>query len=399
MSLPAGVENETEVLFHFLRGRAPELDGVDVELPSPKPFNGADGFLLASTLQKAIRRGDMEIARRAGHQLHSLDPRRCWRRLMVVALEDVGLGDLTVAAELVAISTSKDCRKFLGGERRSLDIAIARASRAVKDRIGDHLISILGREPVLSAESRTLAQASRSQLLDIIQSHSLPLVHRIRAAVMIAGRYGASGSVHIEGGLGPLLPCFRDLSVPEVIIASCQVYASRSDDALPIIIPLAWCAQNETAQEVSVNSRAIPETDLVGELPAYAFDPLHTRDGRMALSLWLKSYPAKLHWSGRMVALSLWNQEAALCAQTAQWPVGEEMCARASRADLLSCGLAEAEHAGLHAWIAHEMPALNRARRQVWNHPKPFPVAATDPQQGTLPLDGLGGNHPRNQRS
>ena len=69
-----------------LGGQAPPLDGVE-----PLP---CDRWLAASALQKAIRRGDALTAGRAVRTLYRYDPRSAWRRLLVIAYEDIGIGAL-----------------------------------------------------------------------------------------------------------------------------------------------------------------------------------------------------------------------------------------------------------------------------------------------------------------
>lgn len=103
----------------------------DPELPAP--FRHADPYLLASAVQKAIRRGDIATGRRAGHQLLRLDRQRLWRRLAVIALEDIGVADIDVAAELVGIATLPAARRLLGGDARALDITL---TCACASRIG-----------------------------------------------------------------------------------------------------------------------------------------------------------------------------------------------------------------------------------------------------------------------
>lgn len=62
------------------------------ELPTIEPMQG-DQWLLASAMQKAIRRGEVNTAMRAGYTLWNIDRQRFWRRLHIVALEDTGVAD------------------------------------------------------------------------------------------------------------------------------------------------------------------------------------------------------------------------------------------------------------------------------------------------------------------
>jgi hypothetical protein len=61
-----------------------------------------DRWVARSCLQKAIRRGNEELAVRALANLFLHDPRAIWRHLIIIALEDVGLADVGAVAEIIA---------------------------------------------------------------------------------------------------------------------------------------------------------------------------------------------------------------------------------------------------------------------------------------------------------
>ena len=143
-----------ELLGH-VRGRAQMLRASIIAVTPSVMGDGADRWVLASLLQKAIRRGQCELALGASLKLLEIDPSRLWRRLMTVALEDVGVGDLDVALDLVAVSVlpgpegswvevGQASRSFTGqAGRRGKTIAFPWACRAMKDRTADHLASLV----------------------------------------------------------------------------------------------------------------------------------------------------------------------------------------------------------------------------------------------------------------
>ena len=76
-----------------------ELDEFDVDFPEPLP---TDKYVAVSALQKAIRRGDVRTAHRATATVHLLDRRSFWRRTLVTAFEDIGIGDLVAVTQTAA---------------------------------------------------------------------------------------------------------------------------------------------------------------------------------------------------------------------------------------------------------------------------------------------------------
>jgi hypothetical protein len=373
------------LLFQLMRDRARDLAALDFDDSPPDPFPNADPYLCASAMQKAIRRGDAAIARRAGHQLYTLDRARLWRRLAVVALEDIGIADATVAAELVATSTMPAARRLLGGDIPALDIALARACAAAKDRTGDHLASIVGREPIPSMDRVALRTASPNALIAMIASSDLPWERRLRAAIVASGR--AEDSMH-PGAIGGVFDVLHELGVSCQLLVACEAYAARQRDALPVFVPFAaMLAKTDAPGCNRVVAHDLPKSEMIGGWPAYAFDPLWTRTGKRAVDLWLRSYLAKPQWLPRQVAACLWNAESATCDRTLSWPLGDTIRARAYAADLSYRGLPVERHAELAQWIDRERPALIAARQAAFDSAvRQSPKSVEADFQTTLPL-------------
>ncbi len=350
-------------LFSLLHERFREVTPPwnDEALP---PFDAADVYLLTSLLQKAIRRGDIEIARRAGHQLLAMDRTRLWRRLAVTALEDIGIADIEAAAEITAIASIPAARRLFASDAVALDYALLRGCSAVKDRSGDHLCSILHRVPVDPERAGLLARASGDALLAVVVSSHQPLTQRLRAAVLASGR----GEEHFRPGAPGLSAVFdhlHELGVPPLLLLACEVYTSRQRDELPVVVPFA--ALLHLNGEPTIRQHDVPVPERIGELPDYVFDPINTRLGRRAVELWLKSYLTKPIWLPKQAAAALWNAESALCDRTMASDLGDAIRDRAYAADLQHRGLPSNRHAEINAWVAAERPALTAARQAVWD--------------------------------
>lgn len=378
-----GVNPAASLLFQHLRDHHDPADHT-AEPPSPQPFRHADPYLLASAMQKAIRRGAIDIARRAGHQLLAMDRTRLWRRLAVTALEDIGIADIEVVAEMVAIASFTAARRLFSSETAALDHVLVKACSAVKDRSGDHLCSILHRVPVDPDQASLLARASGDALLAIVASSQQPLTQRLRAAVLAGGR----GEEHFRPGapgLSAVFDTLHELGVPPLLLLACEVYARRQRDELPVLVPLA--ALLHLNSEPVIRRHDLPAPEQIGTLPSYAFDPVNTRLGKRAVELWLKSYLAKPAWLPAQAAAALWNAESALCDRTMDSTLGDSIRDRAYAADLQHRGLPPDRHAEINAWVAAERPALTAARQAVWDaFVRQSGKPAEAPSQVILPL-------------
>lgn len=342
----------SDVLFEFVRARHFDFAKLSFETKPQEPYAGADVWLLASLLQKAVRRGDLQTARRAGHQLLALDAPRLWRRVMTLALEDIGIGDVEVCAALVAIATSKECRSLL--DPFALDVALALGCGARKDRSSDHLTSILR---IAHTERDALASASPNALLAVMASSSQPWQRRLEAAHLAETLLKGPESATIFAR-------FAELGVPDPLVAASRVYHRRGRDGLAVLTCLAWTLWQEQPQNVRLQTPA--PVSLIGDLPDYAFDPLHTRLGQRAIELWLRSYMTKLAFSSRQVAIALWNEESAFCDRVLGWPLGLKIARSANTADLAARHVPKDRQDALRAWVVRERAVLTLARKSVW---------------------------------
>jgi hypothetical protein len=187
--------------------------------PPPEPLPSCvDVYLLASALQKAIRRSDLGTARRTGHEMLRRDGRRLWRRLAITALEDIGLGDPNLAAEMVGIAKDHRWRRQIGGDGRALDVVLTGACCAIKDRSADHALSILRHDPPAPARRKELAGQSRRKRMDFVADCDNQLDERLFVASLVVG----DGAPHPHA-LSDLLIRLREIGVPETLIDACSL--------------------------------------------------------------------------------------------------------------------------------------------------------------------------------
>ena len=310
---------------------------------------------------------------------------------MTVALEDVGVGDLDVALDLVAISALPVARRLLGGSRASLETMIPLACRAMKDRTADHLASLVrwrglstsqdgdaereadlallparhgvpggvGGTPlhppsepppgIALTDGQSMAAPGGRQTAPIEPGDTLSKPawqEHLYAAYALGGAW-ERGKLSLE----QVLDHFGCQGAPATLLEACGCYGRRCGDLLFLYALTAWVIWKNDAPEPLALARPGLQGQDLGGLSDYALDPLRTRLGRRAVELWLRSYLEKVPFEGRQVMAGLWNAEAALCNQTLFWEAGGEIQRAAYQADLLAQGLAAERHGALLAWI------------------------------------------------
>lgn len=372
------MKQSSQRLFDLFHEQIPHLRRHGFDDVNPQVYAGANVWLLSALLQKAIRRGDVQAARRAGHQLLAVDPSRLWRRLMVVGLEDIGIGNCDTAVALVSFASIPELRRLAGGNGAALDIAVLLGCEAVKDRAGDGFCSI-AREMKESKDHHSLEDASDNARLAVLSSSYLDWRRRLRAALLLAEVGGRAAERALA--FSPISELFRALGIPDGFMDACEVYRFKSDDPLSFFVPLVFSLWLAAGGKGATVSHLLPPVELIGGIPDYAFDPLHTRIGRRAVELWLHSYLERPPFTTQQVAAGLWIVESGACDKTLVWPLGAEIAEQAVLADMARVGLSGI--AALKTWIERERPVLTCARKAAWESAA---RATSGTQQGVLGL-------------
>jgi MgsA AAA+ ATPase C terminal len=123
----------------------------------------ADRWIAKSILQKSIRRGDADTARRAAATLLQQDRSALWRRLVVIAFEDIGIGCIEAVIAAVAVTDAKFRRQT--GDDQVLASLVALMCEAPKDRSSDYL-AVAVQHPRLASAARHLAMFSPAELME-----------------------------------------------------------------------------------------------------------------------------------------------------------------------------------------------------------------------------------------
>jgi hypothetical protein len=108
-----------------------------------------DTWLATSALQKAIRRGDLGTALQASSFLAEVQPDRLWRRLVVIALEDIGIADLNLVTMVLWASGKRAWRRDHGGEEKVASYVVSQLCAASKCRDGSDVLVIADHHPSL----------------------------------------------------------------------------------------------------------------------------------------------------------------------------------------------------------------------------------------------------------
>jgi len=121
----------------------------EVDEPAPPVPLVTNRYIALSALQKAIRRGHEDLALRAAMNLMNGGPHAIWRRLGIVAFEDIGVGNIDAVGWVTVVIGKPEVRKRIGGEWKVADFLIRTLCRSAKCRAADDLVHLIERGPAL----------------------------------------------------------------------------------------------------------------------------------------------------------------------------------------------------------------------------------------------------------
>lgn len=255
--------------------------------PPEVPALAFDRWVLASLLQKTIRRDEPEWALSAARSLLQLDPATLWRRLLVTAFEDVSFGDLGLVTEMLT-ARSKRWRASVTHESRFAAYFVDRLCKAPKCRAPNNLIEIAKYDPAFSASTRTLAFQPFDDVLARATSDLSPAA-RLSAAASLHGR-SEDFEAHPEADPEPV--CATLLSDASPALAYCVIEglsATRLDHPLA----MAVLSKAMLSPPFTTADDCLPPVSLVRGAPAYVFD-MHTRAGASAIRSLVRQAPRLL---------------------------------------------------------------------------------------------------------
>ena len=341
----------------------------------PSKLIAADPWIISSLLQKSIRRGEIEIARRAALTFFKLKGSPIWRRLTVIAFEDVGIGSPDAVTMIAAAAYDSAWRKDQGSD---LTIAVHLAgllAEVPKDRSADYLCDARD-HPMLADFWRAMEKASLESRLSYVRGQALGLPQRAVAALSALG-IGSRGDISRgTGGLEALLTTFRELEVPEELVAATGIAAARTREKITAMVPLIWLAARTIKKRVC--NCPIPQLVKADDVPLYALD-MHTRLGREAIWRFACENDSVRACLARFVPTSQTRSaayiaafyvDAAPVAARLIWDQSEALEAFGIERDLIHAGVPAEGIQPLLAAMRTNLDHLNKLRAQVLTREK-----------------------------
>jgi hypothetical protein len=231
-------------------------------------------------MQKAIRRGDSLTAQRALRTLYQHDPGSTWRRLLVIACEDVGIGALDAVVITARRSANAKALREMGRDEAAALATAQMLAESPKDRSADLLFAVALRDPALEAMRLRCRSAPVARRLEFVADPTLSLPERALAAWHSSG-VEVRGERRVgPGDLGALMRSYAELGVPERLLEAVAVAVKKAREPFVLLLPLLWTAA--AGSEAELLDPPFAPSSLVNGVPICAVDR-HTRLGCHAI--------------------------------------------------------------------------------------------------------------------
>jgi hypothetical protein len=354
-----------EDLFQFvLEQLADEIAGGDTPLLHPL---ATDSFIARSVLQKAIRRGMTDLALRAAVTLVASDSRVLWRRLLVTALEDLGVGEVDLLVRIVAASRDRAWRSRVGGDWPVIANLIKLACAGTRCQAANDLWNIAKNDPDLDTFKSSLCDAELGDLLVMMADGDRPISHRGVAVLIALGEdAGPAAPTHITPDAGAIFAAFAGLAGCGHVTAAYSEAFRQSRLALaPLGLILMTASQ---LQSIANRDDPMPNITWANDIPRFARDQ-YTRTGKAAIRAYCRASDAWAMFARKWdLPPSVWNAaagellfrtEGALVTNRRAWELG---LALYDRSILIGCFMPQAAVPEGMALILRQLPLIDQLR-------------------------------------
>ncbi len=278
------------LLEEYLIEELEQFELLDVKADTVSDVNCKWRF--SSACQKSIRRGAVLDSVRYALNYHAADPVGFWNRMVLVAFEEVGVGDVWAVALTLIAARSKTFRQKIGGDVAVIQYLIQRLAKSDKDRSVADMMQIMENRPQKPRTLTMLKTATDQELSDSTISELNSFNFRIASAWMLWGDRLKNCRLPLHGGNREL---FEDtigrLNLPGIVKYICLRGMVACKCGMNLTFPFVW-QRMKSSEYLTVIETSFPkERYYIGGVPEESWDK-HTREGKAAYQYFYRSCPA-----------------------------------------------------------------------------------------------------------
>lgn len=374
------MSRDNEALIQEVRGvEASLISWLSIDVPmlyarTARRHSRLDRWILASSLQKCIRRGLVQDAIDVALALHALDPDYAWRRLRVISLEDVGLGDIKAVSGVLAVAGKKVLRSALGDSQLYVHLARLLAV-AIKDRTACDLINWVSNALPAEHFRNELLKVASTTWEEVAVDDEVPVWKRVVALQLLSGysaKVGVSYRIFSRSHPSAVVRVIESLK-PDPMV-SFALLRGKGSESLNIALLFAYLLWKKASRRALVSLETeVRGTVRIGGVIAPSFC-MYTRVGLHAMRIFLSGdamFRSLLEQAGatnalKVLGLLLFQIESGVLDRVVDY--APTVRVDAEHAELARFGVVDdATCVALRMELLKRMSALNKARRMAWN--------------------------------
>ena len=334
---------------------------------TPKPMRG-DRWLVTSAMQKAIRRGELERATQAATALWHIDCIAFWRRLLVIALEDVNAASPDTMVKVLTACAHGRWRTRMGDLQVGPHL-MRLLCGSVKTRLADAVFILAERAPCYAGLRELFASADDTSLAEYARDETMPLAVRSLAIWNMAGTNKFRSDILPKrmGSVASTVSVLRATTTPSALVEACMGVIHRIPWPLMLFTPLIWQEIDQQSQTY-VYREYIPLAPDVEGLPHYSAD-MFTRTGKASYRQLQQAVSELKPYTTQQIGLGIFYIEGHRVNNLLTSPGLAVIQTAGELADLESAGLDPLHYTELRTQLMANMGVLAEIRqKQLQQH-------------------------------
>lgn len=332
-----------------------------------------DAWTASSLLQKSIRRGECEYATAAALCFYRMRGNAIWRRMTLIAFEDIGPADPALCIAVTECAASATTRSRAGSDSDIIIRLISRMCAAPKNREADYLICAAKQAPFADANRALVAGLNLAERVSVAGDPRTPLLDRAVAAWMASGINGGGPPVLSGGDIYGLMASFAALGIQEEFTRAALFAGEKTGEPIVVMTPLLTLAIAQSDQGQWLIEDTPPDAILCNGIPSWVFDK-HTRLGKAAIRrLLVESREVRdciaefvpEYKAFDVAAMAAFYADAVPTVRRLAWAGSDELYKLGIRTDMMKVGTPDVGVSPIAAIVLEHLGHLNDIRKRL----------------------------------
>lgn len=323
-----------------------------------------DKWLASSAWQKSVRRGQTETALRAAMTFWEADRRGFWRRMLLVSVEDIGVGCIDTVTKVLTACAHTSWRGQVNDLRVALHLTRLMCA-ANKSRLADQVYIIAERAPEYAGLQTRLAVADDKTLADYALHEKSPLVERALCLWYLAGhrRFPSDRMPARAGSIEKAAEVLQSLNVPADLTAACIAVVTKTQYPLALFTPLLAQAVQDMPRPLYIWYDKLHPPEAVDGIPAYAADTF-TRVGKTCIRQLQQAVPDLKQFSTTQIGLAVFYAEGGRVDKELTGETLADLKQAGEVADIEGASLCLPRYLGLRECLSQHWDRFEAIRRK-----------------------------------